>query len=180
MGIYGNWQRHPEGGRPGWDASFAQIDEPIEDQWQTPWKPSLAALSTAWQPMATIRQLSQTCQWSFEMLQRETLASCSWISLITSGWASIWERVKWTKYRCFAQSMADFELFKNIGKTPKCSVPVLSAQKPRFPTGFSHFWPIALAFLPIHACPCLQVLPLGKSSSRALPWPPKTFQRVVE
>jgi hypothetical protein len=24
--------------------------------------------------------------------------------------------------------------------------------------GFSHFLPIALAFLPIHACPCLQVL----------------------
>jgi hypothetical protein len=29
-----------------------------------------------------------------------------------------------------------------------------------FSQGFSHFWPIALAFLPIHACPCLQVLPL--------------------
>jgi hypothetical protein len=39
-----------------------------------------------------------------------------------------------------------------------CSVPVLSAQKPWFSQGFSHFWPIALAFLPIHACPCLQVL----------------------
>jgi|LakMenEpi03Aug12_release.lakeMendotaPanAssembly.Ray.scaffolds.fasta_scaffold114587_2 hypothetical protein len=50
------------------------------------------------------------------------------------------------------------ELFKNTGKTPKSSNPVLSAQKPWFPQGFSHFWPIALAFLPIHACPCLQVL----------------------
>jgi len=38
------------------------------------------------------------------------------------------------------------------------SNPVLSAQKPWFFQGFSHFWPIALAFLPIHACPCLQVL----------------------
>jgi hypothetical protein len=53
---------------------------------------------------------------------------------------------------------APFELFKNIGKTSKSSVPVLSAQKPWFSQGFSHFWPIALAFLPIHACPCLQVL----------------------
>ena len=35
VGTYGNWQRHPEGGPPGWDASFAQIDEPVEDQWQT-------------------------------------------------------------------------------------------------------------------------------------------------
>lgn len=35
VGAYGNWQRHPEGGPPGWDASFAQIDEPVEDQWQT-------------------------------------------------------------------------------------------------------------------------------------------------
>jgi len=39
-----------------------------------------------------------------------------------------------------------------------CSVPVLSAQKPWFSQGFSHIRPIALAFLPIHACPCLQVL----------------------
>jgi hypothetical protein len=50
------------------------------------------------------------------------------------------------------------ELFQNIEKTPKSSVPVLSAKKPWFPQGFSHFWPITLAFLPIHACPCLQVL----------------------
>jgi len=39
-----------------------------------------------------------------------------------------------------------------------CSNPVLSAAKPWFSQGFLHFWPIALAFLPIHACPCLQVL----------------------
>jgi hypothetical protein len=50
------------------------------------------------------------------------------------------------------------EPLKNTGKTPKSSVPVLSAQKPWFSQGFSHFLPIALAFLPIHACPCLQVL----------------------
>ncbi|MFM2220237.1 MAG: hypothetical protein RL240_4555, partial [Planctomycetota bacterium] len=50
------------------------------------------------------------------------------------------------------------ELIKNIGKTSKSSVPVLSAQKPWFSQGFSHIRPIALAFLPIHACPCLQVL----------------------
>lgn len=35
VGTYGNWQRHADGGPPGWDASFAQIDEPVEDQWQT-------------------------------------------------------------------------------------------------------------------------------------------------
>jgi dienelactone hydrolase len=27
------WQRHEHGGPPGWDASFSQLDEPIEDQW---------------------------------------------------------------------------------------------------------------------------------------------------
>jgi hypothetical protein len=76
--------------------------------------------------------------------------------------------------------MNAFELFKIIGKISKSSVPVLSAQKAWLSQGFSHFGEVPLAFLLIHACPCLQVLPLGKSSSRALPWPPKTFQRVVE
>lgn len=34
VGTYGNWQRNPEGGPPGWDASFEQIAGPVEDQWQ--------------------------------------------------------------------------------------------------------------------------------------------------
>ena len=46
----------------------------------------------------------------------------------------------------------------NHRENMKNSVPVLSAQKPWFSQGFSHIGPIALAFLPIHACPCLQVL----------------------
>lgn len=33
VGTYGNWQRHDQGGPPGWDASFDQLDDPIEDQW---------------------------------------------------------------------------------------------------------------------------------------------------
>jgi dienelactone hydrolase len=33
VGSYGNWQRHEAGGPPGWDASFAQLDDAIEDQW---------------------------------------------------------------------------------------------------------------------------------------------------
>lgn len=33
LGTYGNWQRHEHGGPPGWDASFGQLDDPIEDQW---------------------------------------------------------------------------------------------------------------------------------------------------
>jgi hypothetical protein len=47
---------------------------------------------------------------------------------------------------------------KNTGKMGKSSVPVLSAAKPWFSHGFSHIGPIALALLPIHARPCLQVL----------------------
>ena len=33
VGTYGNWQRHEHGGPPGWDASFDQLESPIEDQW---------------------------------------------------------------------------------------------------------------------------------------------------
>jgi hypothetical protein len=50
-----------------------------------------------------------------------------------------------------------FELFKNIGKTPKSSVPVLSAAKLWFSQGFSHIGPIALAFC---AYPCMS-MPAG-------------------
>lgn len=33
VGTYGNWKRHESGGPPGWDASFSQLDDAIEDQW---------------------------------------------------------------------------------------------------------------------------------------------------
>lgn len=33
VGKYGDWKRHEQGGPPGWDASFSQLDDPIEDQW---------------------------------------------------------------------------------------------------------------------------------------------------
>ena len=33
VGTYGKWQRHDAGGPPGWDASFEQLDDPVEDQW---------------------------------------------------------------------------------------------------------------------------------------------------
>jgi dienelactone hydrolase len=32
-GTYGHWERHELGGPPGWDASFGQLDAPLEDQW---------------------------------------------------------------------------------------------------------------------------------------------------
>jgi len=50
-----------------------------------------------------------------------------------------------------------FELSKNIDKTPKSSVPVLSAGKPWFPQDFLHLQPIALAFC---AYPCMS-MPAG-------------------
>jgi hypothetical protein len=53
--------------------------------------------------------------------------------------------------------IAPFELSQNHWKTSKSSVPVLSAQKPWFSQGFSHFWPIALAFC---AYPCMS-MPAG-------------------
>jgi hypothetical protein len=52
---------------------------------------------------------------------------------------------------------APLEPLKNTGKTLNCSVPVLSAAKPWFSQGFLHIWPIALAFLHVHARACLQV-----------------------
>jgi dienelactone hydrolase len=33
VGTYGNWKRHEHGGPAGWDASFEQLDWPVEDQW---------------------------------------------------------------------------------------------------------------------------------------------------
>ena len=33
VGTYGKWERHEQGGPPGWDASFGQLDEAVEDQW---------------------------------------------------------------------------------------------------------------------------------------------------
>jgi len=33
VGTYGKWQRHEMGGPAGWDASFSQLDDAIEDQW---------------------------------------------------------------------------------------------------------------------------------------------------
>ena len=33
VGTYGNWKRHEFGGPAGWDASFSQLNDPIEDQW---------------------------------------------------------------------------------------------------------------------------------------------------
>jgi dienelactone hydrolase len=33
VGTYGNWQRHENGGPPGWDASFGQLDDAVTDQW---------------------------------------------------------------------------------------------------------------------------------------------------
>jgi len=47
--------------------------------------------------------------------------------------------------------LVPFELIKNIGKTSKNSSPVLSAAKPWFPQGFSHFLPVPLEFCSAHA-----------------------------
>ncbi len=33
VGNNGNWQRHELGGPPGWDSSFGQLDDPIDEQW---------------------------------------------------------------------------------------------------------------------------------------------------
>ncbi len=33
VGTYGKWKRHDLGGPAGWDASFGQLDDKIEDQW---------------------------------------------------------------------------------------------------------------------------------------------------
>ena len=33
VGTYGNWKRHEQGGPAGWDASFGQLQDPVEDQW---------------------------------------------------------------------------------------------------------------------------------------------------
>lgn len=32
-GTYGNWKRQEHGGPPGWDASFYQLNDPLDEQW---------------------------------------------------------------------------------------------------------------------------------------------------
>ena len=82
-------------------------------------------------------------------------------------------RARCQRTTCFAARVgfcaASFLNFDFPREFASCSNPVLSAQKPWFPQGFSHIGPIALAFLHDHARACLQVLPLQKSSSCALP-----------
>ena len=53
----------------------------------------------------------------------------------------------------------------------KSSVPVLSAAKPWFSQGFSHFWPIALEFCSAHATRCM--------APAALYFASRTQNRVV-
>jgi len=67
--------------------------------------------------------------------------------------------------------LVPFELIKNIGKTSKSSVPVLSAAKPWFSQGFSHIWPIALEFCSAHAGRCM--------APAALHFASRTPNRVV-
>ena len=33
VGTYGNWKRHDKAGPMGWDASFSQLQDAVEDQW---------------------------------------------------------------------------------------------------------------------------------------------------
>lgn len=33
VGTYGNWKRHEQGGPPGWDAGFSQLEDATGDQW---------------------------------------------------------------------------------------------------------------------------------------------------
>ncbi len=56
-------------------------------------------------------------------------------------------------------------------KTPKSSVPVLSAQEPWLPQVFLHFWPIALEFCSAHATRCM--------APAALHFASRTENRVV-
>jgi hypothetical protein len=60
---------------------------------------------------------------------------------------------------------------KNTGKTSKSSIPVLSAQKPCFPQGFSHFGDVPLAVCSAHATRCM--------APAALHFASRTQNRVV-
>jgi hypothetical protein len=68
-------------------------------------------------------------------------------------------RARCQRTRCFAArvgfcaaSFLNFDLSRDFAA---CSVPVLSAAKPWFSQGFSHFWPIALEFCSAHATRCM-------------------------
>ena len=60
-----------------------------------------------------------------------------------------------TKQGLSESFQVSLELFQKHWKTSKSSVPVLSAAKPWFSQGFSHFWAVPLEFCSAHATPCM-------------------------
>lgn len=82
VGTYGNWKRHEHGGPPGWDASFGQLGDPVEDQW------TYQAVSAAALAHSLIRSYPEVDA------ERTGVTGISWGGYLTSIVAGVDSRYK--------------------------------------------------------------------------------------
>lgn len=108
VGTYGNWQRHKNGGPPGWDASFDQIAGPLGDQWQT------HAVTAVARANSLLRSLPEVDA------ERIGLTGISWGGYMTCLAAGVDERFKCAVpvYGCgyLGDNSAWLPAFERLGK----------------------------------------------------------------
>jgi dienelactone hydrolase len=107
VGTYGNWKRHEHGGPMGWDASFEQLNDPIEDQW------TFQATSAA--------ILAQSLLRSYPEIDAERIGvtGISWGGYLTCVVAGVDSRFKFAApvYGCgfLGENSAWLPAFENLG-----------------------------------------------------------------
>jgi len=108
VGTYGNWQRHELGGPAGWDASFGQLDDAVEDQWT--WH----AVSAAALAHSLIRSYPEVDA------DRIGVTGISWGGYLTSIVAGVDDRFKFAVpvYGCgfLGENSAWLPSFEKLGK----------------------------------------------------------------
>ncbi len=113
VGTYGKWQRHELGGPPGWDASFQQLDDPIQDQWT--WH----AVSAAALAHSLIRSYPEVDA------ERTGVTGISWGGYLTSIVAGVDSRFKLAApvYGCgfLGENSAWLPAFEKLGQ-PKADL----------------------------------------------------------
>lgn len=102
------WQRHEHGGPPGWDASFSQLDDPLEDQW------TYHAVSAAALAHSLLRSYPEVDA------ERIGVTGISWGGYLTSIVAGVDHRFKFAVpvYGCgyLGENSAWLPSFEKLGK----------------------------------------------------------------
>ena len=108
VGTYSKWQRHEHGGPPGWDASFGQLDTPVEEQW------TFHAVSAVALAHSLIRSYPEVDA------DRIGVTGISWGGYLTSVVAGVDSRFKLAVpvYGCgfLGESSAWLPAFEKLGK----------------------------------------------------------------